>query len=453
MTKTLRCAVTLAVLMCALPARAQVPAVPPVPPLPPAIPVAPVPPPPPLPPEFDGFRYFDFDGFTRFDPDAFRELDLDAFKVDMDAFKVDMDAWKAEFDAVKDSLTAFRFDPPIDLALQRPGTAVPVPTQGRGPFVTVNNAEGLYEQARGLIERDQYARAVEAFDRLIVSGGTRADASMYWKAYSLSKVARTQDALATLADMQKRFPSSRWIDAARSLEIEIKQAAGQAVSAESQTNDEIRLLALQGMMRSDPDTTLPIVEKMLAGTGSVRVKERALFVVSQSRTPRSREIIANVAKGASNPDLQVRAISLLGQMSGTESRQALADIYRGSSNADVKRAVLRSLASANAFDELTTIARSEKDVELRRSAIRYLASTNRPEAAETLRTIYLGDATVETRRDIIRALSTNRSGAKPLVDLARAEQNIDLKTEIVRVLSNMRDPVASGYLLELLKQP
>jgi hypothetical protein len=61
------------------------------------------------------------------------------------------------------------------------------------------------------------------------------------------------------------------------------------------------------------------------------------------------------------------------------------------------------------------------------------------------------DATPETRRDIIRALSTNRFGAKPLVDLARAEKNIELKTEIVRSLSNMRDPVAREYLLELLK--
>jgi HEAT repeat protein len=452
MTKTLRCAVTLAVLMCALPVRAQIPRVPPVPPVPPAAPVAPPPPPPTRAVDIDGFRHFDFDALTQLEFDALRQFDFDAFKIEMDAFKVDMDAWKVDFDAVKETLTPFAFDPPVNVALQTPAPMPPV----RAPvsvYVDAKNSEGLYDQARGFIERDQYTRAVDAFDRVIAAGGDRVDAAMYWKAYSLSKVARTQDALATLADMQKRFGTSRWINDARSLEIEIKQAAGQAVSAEGQSNDEIRLLALQGMMRSDPDTTLPIVEKMLAGNASVRVKERALFVVSQSRTPRSREIIANVAKGSSNPDLQVRAISLLGQMSGTDTRQALADIYRGSANADVKRAVMRSLAGANAFEELSAIARSEKDPELRRAAIRYLATTNRPEAAETLRSIYQADATPETRRDVIRALSTNRSGAKALVDLARSEKNIELKTEIVRVLSNMRDPVARDYLLELLKQP
>jgi HEAT repeat protein len=441
MTKT-STFIAAAVLMCAVPVEAQVP-VPPIPALPALSPPAPPPPMPPVVPfAVDPIA---FDGLTQFD--------FDAFKLDMDAFKLDMDAWKAGFDAMQWDLKAFQYDAPFDLALQKPVVVTPpVRTPvGVGVYVDGSNSEGLYEQARGLIERDQYTRAVETFDRVIAAGGNRVDAAMYWKAYSFSKIARAQDALATLADMQKRFGTSRWIDAARSLEIEIKQAAGQAVSAEGQNNDEIRLLALQGMMRSDPEATLPIVEKMLAGNASVRVKERALFVVSQSRSPRGREIIANTAKGTTNPDLQIRAITLLGQMSGAEGRQSLADIYRGSSNADVKRAVLRSLFSANAFDELTAIARSEKDPELRRSAIRYLGSTNRAEAAETLRAIYQADATPETRRDVIRALGSNRSGAKPLVDLARSEKNIDLKTEIVRHLSNMRDPVAREYLLELLK--
>jgi HEAT repeat protein len=426
---------------------AQVPVVPPVP----VVPAAPPAPPRAAVVPFDvraeNFQPFDVS------VEDFKSFDVEAFKLDMDAFKLDMDAWKAEWDAVKGDFTAFELDGPFALALQgvpTPAPARPVPP-GVAVYVDGRNSEGLYEQARGLIERDQYTRAVETFDRVIAAGGNRVDAAMYWKAYSFSKIARAQDALVTLADMQKRFGTSRWIDAARSLEIEIKQAAGQAVSAEGQNNDEIRLLALQGMMRSDPEATLPIVEKMLAGNASVRVKERALFVVSQSRSPRGREIIANTAKGTTNPDLQIRAITLLGQMSGAEGRQSLADIYRGSSNADVKRAVLRSLFSANAFDELTAIARSEKDPELRRSAIRYLGSTNRAEAAETLRAIYQADATPETRRDVIRALSSNRSGAKPLVDLARSEKNIDLKTEIVRHLSNMRDPVAREYLLELLK--
>jgi len=424
MTKT--CAVAAFAWMCAAPLAAQTPL--PVPPIPPAPPAAPV----------------------HVAPDLFHDLDLKAFAIDHDAWKADLDAWKADFDLFKHDFKAFDFHAPFELAQQ-----VPTPANAVSPPIRVSvntgNEGGLYDQARNLIDRDQYTRALELFERIIASGGERADDSMYWKAYSLMKVARATDALAAIADLEKRFPKSPWADSARSLAVEVKQAAGQPVGA-VENNDEITLLALRGLMQSDPETALPMIEKMLGGNKSVRVKTQALYVVSQSRSPRGREIITNVAKGNANPELKMAAVRSLGQMSGPESRQALSEIYRTSSDVDVKRMVIRSLQSANAADELSAIARTEKDPELRRNAIRFLGSTNRPEVVETLRTIYLGDENLDVKREVIRALNSNRSGgAKVLVDLARQEKNVELKTEIVRVLSGNRDPVAKEYMLELLK--
>ena len=60
-------------------------------------------------------------------------------------------------------------------------------------------------------------------------------------------------------------------------------------------------MALRGLMQSDADRAMPILEKMLAETNSQKVKERALLYSSQSGTPRSREILTNVAKDGSNP--------------------------------------------------------------------------------------------------------------------------------------------------------
>src|SRR6185503_5012436 len=170
--------------------------------------------------------------------------------------------------------------------------------------------ENSYEQARGLIERDQYERALQTLDRVIDRRGTRTDAAMYWKAYSLSKLSRVPEALSVLGDLQKQFASSAWVKDARALEVEVRQQAGQAVPADS-TDDEVKLLALRGLMQTDPDTGVPIIEKMLAGNASVRVKDRALFVLSRSRSTRARDVIAGVAKGASNPDLRLRAVRYL----------------------------------------------------------------------------------------------------------------------------------------------
>ena len=108
----------------------------------------------------------------------------------------------------------------------------------------------------------------------------------------------------------------------------MRQASGQAVSPASQDDEELKLMALRGIMQSDPEQALPVIEKMLTGTNSPKVKDRALFVLSQSHSARAREIIAGVAKGNANPDLQLRAIRYIGIMGGQENRQILADVYK-----------------------------------------------------------------------------------------------------------------------------
>ena len=251
-----------------------------------------------------------------------------------------------------------------------------------------------------------------------------------------------------------------------------------------------------------------MIEKLLAGNDNLRVKDRALFVASQSRTPKGRELITNVAKGSTNPDLKMSAIKYLGRMSGPESLQALDEVYRGTSDQSVKRTILRSfmearakdrllsvaksetnaelrgeavqqlgamragaeleelyrnessvevkkrilqaLFVANATDKLGPIARTEKDPELRRTAIHQLGISNRSDAAETLVAIYNSDASLETRKAVIEALGMHRN-ATALINLARAEKNTELKTDMVRRLSTMRSQEARDYMLELLK--
>ena len=140
-------------------------------------------------------------------------------------------------------------------------------------------------------------RAVESFNQVISGRGDRADAAMYWKAYSLNKLARRPEALTVLSELQKQFPKSPWVDDARRLDAEIRQSSGQAVSADSMDDEDMRLLALQALMQNDPDAALPQLEKMIAGPGSVRLKERALFVASRSRSPRGRQVITGRRQG------------------------------------------------------------------------------------------------------------------------------------------------------------
>jgi tetratricopeptide (TPR) repeat protein len=405
----------------------------PVPPTPPVAPAAPAAPTPPSPP---AFPYVD--ALPDFDPDFFASINDALAGIDFDGIQA----------ATKDALAGLDFS----FAQQKPFPNPPLPPLPPQD-VRGTQEESTYEQARSLIERDQYERALQAFDRVIERRGTRTDAAMYWKAYSLSKLSRAPEALSVLGDLQKQFASSAWAKDARALEVEVRQQSGQAVPANS-TDDEVKLLALRGVMQSDPDAGVPIIEKMLAGDASVRVKDRALFVLSQSRSPRARDVIAGVAKGASNPDLRLRAVRYLGMRSDTESRQALDEIYRSTSDAELKRSIIRSFMMSNgtnATERLVQIARTEKDPELQQTAIRTLGVIAQSDAAEALRAIYTSDVPVETKKAVIGALGMRPNGAATLVTLARAERNPELKTEIVRRLSTMRSPEARDYMLELLK--
>ena len=371
-----------------------------------------------------------------------------------------------------------------------------------------DRADDLYERARDLIENGKFERALSELDRLISLRSNRTDAALFWKAYSLSKLGQRPDALTAISDLAKQFPDSRWLKDAKALELEVRQSSGQPVSPASQDDEELKLMALRGIMQSDPEQALPVIEKMLTAANSPKVKDRALFVLSQSHSARAREIIAGVAKGNANPDLQLKAIRYLGMMGGADNRQILTDVYRGANDPAVKRSVLRSymtsgdrerlfglakgetdqslraeavrqLGVMNAraelaqlyqsetsvevkkqilqamfvggdADRLIELAKGEKDPELRKTAIRNLGMMKRAGTGEALVSIYNSDQSPDVKHAVVNALFI-QNNATSLVAIARAEKNVDLKKDIVSKLSNMKSKEATDYLMELLK--
>jgi HEAT repeat protein len=425
------------------------PPMPPVPPAPPALvaaaPQAPVAPLPPLPPSPPTLQLDDFDFNFEFN------FDKDAFKLRMDDFKKEMDAYKDTMkESVKESVRALQDAKPFPTPPNPPNVRVRVPDFA-GP------ASDLYDSAHELINAGRYERALDQLNKLIAqydnkpnATENRVDAALYWKAYVQLKEGNHPESLATLSDLQKRFGDSRWIRDARALEVEVRQASGQQVSPQGQSDEELKLLALRGLMQADPDRALPQIEQIMSGNSSVRLKENALFVLSQSRTTRARDIIASVAKSNSNPDVQLRAVRYLGSMRTPETRQVLDDVYRSTSDVTVKRVVIQSYASNDNVDRLADIAKNEKDVSLRRTAIRSLGGMRRTNTSEALKAAYLADSNVDVRKEVIRALGNNNN-AVTLVELARQEKNAELKTSIVQQLGNMKSKEAADYLVELLK--
>ncbi len=310
-----------------------------------------------------------------------------------------------------------------------------------------------YQRGQESLERRRWARAADQFTAVIeAQNSTRVDAALYWRAYALDKLNQQADALAALSQMIKTYPQSRWIADAKALELQVRQNAGQAPRPEAESDEELKLLAIQGLQHSDPEQAVPMLEKILQGTASPQLKARALFVLAQSNSPRARAVLTTVAKGGSNPDVQRRAIQYLGVNGTAENRAVLANIYAGSNDVDIKREILQSLFVGGDATRLIEVANTEQNAELRRTAVRHLGTMGRTKTGDALVGIYAKEKEADIKRSVINALFV-QNNADSLVAIARKETDPAMKREMVSKLSLMtKSKVAMDYLMEILNK-
>ncbi len=200
----------------------------------------------------------------------------------------------------------------------------------------------LYDEGREALDEDRYERAEAKFGQLAETASSQADAALYWKAYAENRLGKRDTALASIAELKRRFPQTRWQKDANALELEVRQSSGQPIHPEKEKDEELRMLALRGIMSSDPEKAVPILGKRLeSGSATPKEKSQALFVLAQSGSPQAREILGKIARGQSNPDLQSKAIQYLAIFGGTESRKVLAEAYASTSDPAIKRSILK----------------------------------------------------------------------------------------------------------------
>jgi HEAT repeat protein len=300
-----------------------------------------------------------------------------------------------------------------------------------------------YDQGQQALDQSRWDRAVSSFDKIIELKGAKSDAAMYWKAYAQNKLGQKPEALNTITTLVKEYPKSRYLSDAKALEVEVKTRSGGQIDPAAESDEEIKIMAISSLQNREEG--IPMLQKVLQGTGSPRLKAQALFVLAQSNSPRAREVLVNIAKGNGNPDLQMRAVRYLGIHGGRESRAALAEIYGSSSDIDLKKRILSSFMQAGEKDRLLAAAQSEQNGELRATAVQLLGNMG---AQEELWALYQKESSVDVKKGIIRALFTGGSVTR-LSELARSEQNPELRLLAVRNLSLMGSKRTGDTLVEI----
>jgi hypothetical protein len=132
------------------------------------------------------------------------------------------------------------------------------------------------------------------------------------------------------------------------------------------------------------------------------------------------------------------------------AHEELWQLYQKETLLDVKRRIIRTMQNGGSVDRLIELAKAEQNPELRRDVVRALGVMRTSRTGDVLVQIYGSDTNLDVRKQVVNALFTQEN-ATALVGLARKEQDITLKKEIVSRLSQMRSKVATDYMIELLK--
>jgi HEAT repeat protein len=304
----------------------------------------------------------------------------------------------------------------------------------------------LYDAGTEAIDEGKLQQAIDKFSRVIDGHGAHAEGALYWKAYAQNKVGQRPEALLTLETLRRTYPKSRWLDDAQALEVEVRQSSGQSVSPEAVSNEDLKLMAINSLLGTDPELALPMLVKFLNGAQPLKLKERALFVLSQSGSPKAREIVVRIARGNRNPALQMKAIQDLGLFGDKESHDTLEEIYKSSPDMEVKRGILRSFTASGERERVLEVAKSERSAELRAGAVKQLGGMG---ARSELCQLYQNETSIEVKKNILEAMFAGGDVERTL-GLVRAEKHPELRCQAVRNLSFMgkdktADALASIY--------
>ncbi len=201
-------------------------------------------------------------------------------------------------------------------------------------------------------------------------------------------------------------------------------------------DDDERVAALNALIQMDAERAMPILKKVLErrDTCSVGLRRKAVFLVSQKRTPETADILLRIARNDPDQEVREQAVFWLSQVPDERAVTMLQEILGSSSNDELKDKALFALSqhrSANAAKFLRDFAlRENASDELRGKAIFWLGQRRSSENIEFLRSLYPRVRSDEVKEKILFSLSQQRGVGNDqwLLDVARnTRESIELR--------------------------
>jgi HEAT repeat protein len=310
-----------------------------------------------------------------------------------------------------------------------------------------DDAAKSLRKGRDLIEDEKWQEAEQSFKDFIADfpQHKNVDAAFYWMAFSLKKQGRLQDADRTLEQLIKEHPKSGWSDDAQAMRVEMAPQLGnqttitQAIDeSRDKGNDEMKMIALQSLMYSNPERAMPIFQDILKpdSKASKKLKHTAVALLGQSGNAQAINMLLDIARNQPETDAGHTAIFWLGMSGDERAFEFLKEIATTSKDKSRISVAITGIAQsrnpkAKAF--LLETARSAASPEARQAAIMQLGVLGGESAIDELMTLYNSESNPETKKQLLTALAMGGHGRMQtkLLEIARSEPNVELRKTAV----------------------
>jgi hypothetical protein len=182
----------------------------------------------------------------------------------------------------------------------------------------------LYADGTRAVNEGRWADAEKAFAKVAADHRAHADGALYWKAYAENKLGQLKPALDTCAELEHAFPGSSWIHECGALEIEMSAKSGKPVEPKAGDDDDLKLLALNSLMKKNEAQALAQIQEILNGDSSEKLKKEAMFILGNhySNTTYGQVVRVSHVEG----DVRVARGKENERVGGAEWEKAVADL-------------------------------------------------------------------------------------------------------------------------------
>ncbi|HLL74484.1 MAG TPA: HEAT repeat domain-containing protein [Pyrinomonadaceae bacterium] len=285
----------------------------------------------------------------------------------------------------------------------------------------------LLRQGRDLISEENWTKAAETLRTFLTQypRDREADAALYWYAYALNKQGDRAGAEKMLKQLLVAHSRSNWADDAQALLAQIDPKFADTLR-ETQ-NCELKVVALQSLFENSPERAMEYVRQVLVApeTPRCRLKEAAVSLLANHGGAQATPILLEIARNQqADPKIRRTAIHRLGEEGGPA-----------------------------VFDELARLYDAERDQKIKEQLLHAFGDTKDPRGrAKLLQIARTPTESVSVRRRAIHSLGDRADSAyDDLIQIYNADQNLEIRRQLLHAFSDMKDPRGMQKLLEIAR--